>query len=195
MSNTLHLGYWMLPPEMLLPVAIILAGLGLPLWWIGARRTGRFLSGIALLLIMLDFVIKPLFVEMLGHVPLWVWLLLPIYLVSWLIRSVLSLFLGREVVGPLLARGIAFGLHKLFRIHWPVGQLVQGFKGLLLSHSASKRYLALSLLLASASCSGFSMRQCVDPAASSDPPAMVSGFEATHEDQGFVVTWVDARIR
>ena len=194
MGNAFHLGYWMLPPELLIPVVVMLVALGLPLWWLGARRIGRFLSGIALLLLLLEFAIVPLFVEMLGHVPLWVLLLLLIYIASWFIRAVLSLFLGREVVGPLLARGIAFGLNRLLHMHWPVGQLVRRFKGLLLSHSLIKKFLALSLLLVLASCSGFSMRQCVDPM-TSHPTSLVSGDEAKHGYEVVVVSWEGQPIR
>ena len=163
MGNAFHLGYWILPQDMLLPTAVMIAVLGLPLWWLGARRIGRFLLGIALLLFLLEFVIVPLFVEILGHVPTWVLALLPILIGFHLLRAVLNLFLGKEVVGPLLAWGIGLGLQRLAGVHRPIGNLLHGFMGLLVSRSPTKRYLALSLLLILASSSGFTMRQCADP--------------------------------
>lgn len=103
MNSSIPLAYWLMPEQLILPVALMLGILGLFIRLVGLRRFGSSLMFAAAGLAILPVLLAPVLEEIMLHIPIWAVLLFIFALGLYLVRMFLMLFLGREAVGVLLA--------------------------------------------------------------------------------------------
>lgn len=154
MNSSFSLAYWLIPEELLMPILVLLVLLGLFLRLIGLRRIGWSVMIAAIGLIMLPVILGPILEEILMKIPTWMVVLVMVALGFYIIRLVLSVFLGNEGSGTLLAMAVAGGLRKMVRLPSLIAKWVRGLGTLLNSTSPGKRIIGMTLAIALALLAG-----------------------------------------
>ncbi len=159
MSSSIPLAYWLMPEELIFPVAILLGVMGLFLRLIGLRRLGGSMLFAAVGLAILPALLGPLLAAILMQVPIWVVIVLLVALGFYLVRLVLTLFLGREGAGTLLAMAVAGSLLKMGALPSIITKWMHGPGSLLRSPIPGRRMLGIALAVMLALLAGFAGRQ------------------------------------
>lgn len=156
------LAYLFMPGDMIIPAAILLAVTGIAFWVIGFKRWGVSLMLAAAGLTILPAILEPLIVEVIEQVPLWMVVVLLIALAMAVYRWVLTLFLGKEAAGHVVAENVFFVRRQLVRLPRGIQTMVAGIGGLAVSANPCKRMLGLILAVILAVLAGAVMRGMQD---------------------------------
>ncbi len=150
MNSPHALAYWLMPEELVFPVAILLVVLGLFLRLIGLRSLGGAMLITAIGLVVLPMLLGPLLEGILMQIPMWMVVLFLVALGFYFVRLVLSVFLGKEGAGTLLAMAVAGALKKMTRLPSLLTKWTHGLGALLHRPNPGMRVLgiALAILLA-----------------------------------------------
>jgi hypothetical protein len=147
----------LLPQDLLVLVAVLLAVTGLFLRLAGLRfGTPLVVAGVGFL--VLPEILGPIVEEILAQVPGWLVALLLLALILQLIRAVLTLFLGRDAVGHLIALAVVWLLSRLGAVPRVFGRGGRGILLLLNSPSRGRRLVGLALAVALGALGGWGVR-------------------------------------
>jgi len=162
MSSSLSLAYWLMPEELIVPVALMLGLMGLFFRLIGLRRLGVSMLFAAAGLAILPALLGPLIEEILMQVPMWVVVVFLVALGFYLVRLVLSLFLGKEGAGTLLAMAVAGSLRKMSAIPGLLTRWTHGLGTFLHTGNPGTRVFGIVLAILLAVLAGLAGRQLGD---------------------------------
>lgn len=162
MSSSLPLAYWLMPEELIFPIALMLGLMGLFLRLIGLRRLGGSMLFAAVGLAVLPILLGPLLEEILMQVPQWVVVVFLVALGFYLVRLVLTLFLGKEGAGTLLAMAVAGSLRKMGALPGLISKWTLGLGAFLHSANPGKRVFGIALAILLAVLAGLGGRQLGD---------------------------------
>lgn len=162
MSSSLSLAYWLMPEELVFPVALLLGVVGLFLRLIGLRRLGGSMLFAAVGMAVLPVLLGPLLEEILMQIPQWMVVVFLVALGFYLVRLVLALFLGKEGAGTLLAMAVAGSLRKMGALPVLISKWTHGLGAFLYSANPGRRMFGIALAILLAVFAGLAGRQLQD---------------------------------
>ena len=162
MKPTTNLAYWFMPEAAMLPIAMVLVVAGLFFWLIGLRGVGKSLLITAVGLTVIPPLLSPMMEEIFAQVPPWVVVAILVALGFYLVRLSLTLFLGKEGAGTLMAMAVAGALRKAAMLPGVVSRGIHWLGALMNSPSPGRRALGMALAILLAVFAGLLGRQVAD---------------------------------
>ena len=162
MKPATNLAYWFMPEAAMLPIAMVLVVAGLFFWLIGLRGVGKSLLITAVGLTVIPPLLSPMMEEIFAQVPPWVVVAILVALGFYLVRLSLTLFLGKEGAGTLMAMAVAGALRKVAMLPGVVSRGIHWLGALMNSPSPGRRALGMALAILLAVFAGLLGRQVAD---------------------------------
>lgn len=146
MNALVQLGYWFMPEEYVMALAILLVAGGLSLRVIGLRRFGGALLVTAVVLVMLPVLVLPAMEQILERVPMWLVVALLVAVGFYFLRLVLAVFFGKQGGETILAMMVAWTLRKLLSFPGVLAWVTHGVAGFI--HGVGRGSRALGIAIA-----------------------------------------------
>ncbi|MEW8054701.1 MAG: hypothetical protein AB2796_05250 [Candidatus Thiodiazotropha sp.] len=162
MKPATNLAYWFMPEAAMLPISMVLVMAGLFFWLIGFRGVGKSLLITAVGLAVIPPLLSPMMEEILAQVPPWLLVVILVALGFYLVRLILTLFLGKEGAGTLLAMAVAGALRKAVTLPHLVSRGIHQLGALMNSPSPGRRAVGMALAILLAVLAGLLGRQVAD---------------------------------
>ena len=162
MKSATSLAYWFMPESLMLPIVMVLVVAGIFFWVIGFRGIGRSMLLAAVGFTVIPALLSPLLEEILMQIPTWMVVVFLVALGFYLVRLFLTLFLGKEGAGTLMAMAVAGTLRAMVMLPSLVSRGVQQLSVLMNSPSPGRRVLGMALAILLAMFAGLLGRQVAD---------------------------------
>lgn len=147
MHAIVSLGHLFLPEELLISIALLLGVIGLLLWLAGFRRAGLSIFSAILGLLIFETVASAVIEQVLALMPLWLVIFFAVAVVFYFVRLFLTLFLGAEGAGALMAMAVAGIFARLWRLPALVLKLLRQLTQLLRSSNPYGRVAGIALAI------------------------------------------------